>query len=136
MPEPTPTQTWVVDFPTGWIAERKEEKVIARSPRGGEVELATVVVTDSGTDPVKWAATAARVDRAKGREVSEASFGAFRGYETRFTSAGTAYHAWVLAAGDLSLDVTYKCQKADAGRDDDELRQILASLQVPLPDDR
>jgi hypothetical protein len=93
------------------------------------LEFTTFSPADSGTDAATWIATAAHVDRQKGRAVVAAKCGDFLGYETRFVSRGHLIHGWVLAAGEIPLDVTYKCDEADAGREDDELRAMLATLR-------
>jgi hypothetical protein len=120
---------WLVDFPTGWIVEQRKNRVTARSPRDAELKFKTFVPRESGTDAETWIKTAADVDRQKGREVVAAKYGDFDGYETRFVSRGRLIHSWVLAAGDLPLDVTYKCDEADAGREEAELRAMLATLR-------
>ena len=129
MPKTSRGPKWLVDFPTGWIVEHRKNRVTARSPRGAELEFTTFVPKDSGTDAATWIKTAAHVDRQKGRTVVPAKCGDFRGYETRFVSRGQLIHGWVLAAGDLPLDVTYKCDEADVGHEEAELRAMLATLR-------
>ena len=119
----------MVDFPTGWVVEQKEDHIEARSPHDAELRIATFALADSGTSAKRWAETAAHVDRAKGREVAPARFGDFRGYETRFESGGQYFHAWALAADDLPLDILYRCPEQDAGREDVELNAVLATLR-------
>ena len=129
MPKTSRAPKWLVDFPTGWIVEHHKKRTTARSPRGGELEITTFVPKDSGTDAATWIKTAAHVDRQKGRAVMAAKCGDFHGYETRFVSRGQLIHGWVLAAGELPLDVTYKCDEADAGGEEAELRAMLATLR-------
>ena len=129
MPKTSRATKWLVDFPTGWIVEHRKNGVSARSPLGGELEMTTFVPADSGTDAKTWIKTAAHVDRQKGRAVVAAKSGEFHGYETRFVSRGQLIHSWVLAAGELPPDVTYKCDEADAGHEEADLRAMLATLR-------
>lgn len=129
MPKTSRAPKWLVDFPTGWIVEHRKNRVTARSPRGAEMEFITFVPATSGTDAATWIKTAAQVDRQKGRAVVPAKFGDFRGYETRLVSRGQLIQSWVLAAGELPLDVTYRCDEADAGREEADLRGMLATLR-------
>lgn len=128
-PKTSRASRWLVDFPTGWIVENRKNRVTARSPRGAELEITTFVPKDSGTDAATWIKTAAHVDRQKGRAVVPAKYGDFHGYETRLVSRGQLIQSWVLAAGDLPLDVTYRCDEADAGREEADLRAMLATLR-------
>jgi len=76
----------------------------------------------------QWIEHVRRGHTAKGRTVSDVRFGEFTGVTVRFDAGPIVIRGWALSAGPRTLDVDYRCPLEIAGRDDEIVDAMLASL--------
>jgi hypothetical protein len=128
---------WSIDVAPGWNAEIRQESTreeitvfLAVIPATNDALLRLTPDDRHIMTADKWVEGVARVNRAKGRQVSVARCGEFVGYVVEFDTETEWLRGWALRAGSVPLDATYRCTLKDAGRDDRVVDAMLGSLRL------
>src|SRR5215213_6899222 len=122
----------------GWTAEEDPDVddgnpfVAVRPPaRDARLRLTPFDPQTAGITAADWLELAASIHRRRGRPVVPVSCGDFSGYLTESDTGDDRWvRGWVLRAGSVPLDVTYSCAVSEAGRDDAEVGEMLATLRL------
>jgi hypothetical protein len=116
-----PTMTTRIDFGwlsiaimEGWNSEvgaDDEVPFLAIVPTNAQAELRLTPCDFSVVDysAREWIEIVARMNRMKGRRVSETSFNGFSGYECEFATDDLRIHGRCLEHSGSPLDITYRC---------------------------
>ena len=118
----------------GWnakVGEDDETPFLAVKPADVQAALRFTPCDFSAVDYTarEWIEMAARMNKAKGRSVSESRFNGFSGYECEFTSDDIRVHGWVLEHSDSPLDITYKCAVDLNSSYDKQVGSMIQSLR-------
>lgn len=123
---------------TGWTAAVRGTEIdpyVLIVPDAGDVQFRlTVPGADSPQfDARQWVENVAEIHRMKRRKVFPATCGDFSGYHVQFETDNEWFSAWALHHGERYVDAAYHCPMEVRGRDNDVVREMLASLRV-MPD--
>ena len=121
--------SWSVELPNSWSVDPQSDHVAVWSPGGAELRFTTFLPTEAGLSAARWVETAVHFNRIRGRPVEPAACGDFKGYETWFSTDGLRIHGWVLAAGEMPLDMTYRGSASQADPEIAVVRRTLATLR-------
>lgn len=126
---------WSIDLAAGWRAEIRQESAFGETT----TFVAIVPVTDDALFRLtpdergimaagEWVEAVGRTNRAAGRPVTAVQCGDFSGNTVEFKSGGDWIRGWALCCGSSPLDVTYRCNASEMGRDDSLVDQMLSTL--------
>lgn len=133
------TPVWSLELAPGWRAEdRGDHFAVLNDDPDAMLRLTTFELTHRLT-AAKWIEMVGRGHPPKGRTVKEVRCGDFAGIRTEFAVMDPGapprrddrwLRAWTLECDGTPLDITYTCPLWCAGRDDADVRVMLASLRA------
>ncbi len=134
MPEQHTPFPWSIELASGWVVEtrldpdRTEFMAIIPKNKDALLRLTTYNPDERDIDAVKWVESVAHINRVKGRSVTSIRCGDFSGYTLRFATSDESLRGWVMRAGSFPLDVSYRCDLKNSGRDDLLVDHMLKTL--------
>jgi hypothetical protein len=133
------TPVWSLELAPEWRAEDRGDHVAVLNDDPDTMLRLTTFELTHGLTAAKWIEMVGRFHPPRGRPVKEVRCGGFRGIRTEFavmdpgappTRDDRWLRAWTLECGGTPLDITYTCPLWCAGRDDADVRGMLASLRA------
>jgi hypothetical protein len=129
---------WSLTIAAAWSAKTcvesaygsgcKESVAITPATRDA---LLRITPDERGIMPAaEWVEAVAKLNRIKGRSVLCADCGDFNGFLVEFSAGEEWLRGWALHAGSIPLDVTYRCNLAAKGRDDQIVESMVNSLRL------
>jgi len=138
-PERIHTPLWSLELAPGWRAEDFGEYAVILNDHPDTTLRLTSLDLANGMTGAAWIERVAAAQRAQERPVAEVRCGDFGGIRAEFAWMAPTLsprredhwvRVWTLAYDGTPLDVTYRCPLWCAGRDDQVVVAMLATLEA------
>lgn len=122
---------WKATYPETWVMETEEDSVLLYDPDNGigTLEITCFCKDDGPVEPQELLDLAADTIEAGARRM-DVTMGDKKGLLFFYTEEETAWKEWYLAADNCVFFITYDCPEELEGAEDDELVEIIESLQL------
>lgn len=122
--------SWRVELPDGWDSWRDPECDAMVPPT--DLGVLQISAARNMHGPATDQDLLDLMERNEQEAATRVDVGGFVGYYCAIVEDGTHWRRWVLRHDDMAVFVTYNCDVQDAGRENRDIDEVLATLQ-PRP---
>lgn len=121
--------SWALKLASGWTGRSEDDAEVLYHPGGaGALRISAARKDDPVTDEDLQGFAAQHPE--EGAQVDEVICGEFRGFRYTLEGESVLVQQWFLRSGTLALFLTYNCDLAQAGEEEDALESMLSTLSV------